>query len=184
MHNHRTKERQMITTTILKKENIENRADFKKADEVFRELVKFMKINEIQEKLESAHQLYAKSGEIQEIILDKTKELGFSSEKNGLFNNQTVKQLRPDYYLDLKNNSGIIMEVERGKTIANNMDLLDLWKCHICENANFLFLIIPNFRQTARGQKNIIFETVVRRMKTFFDTKNYTNVDGVFIIGY
>ena len=75
------------------------------------------------------------------------------------------------------------MEVERGKTIANNMDLLDLWKCHICSNANFLFLVIPNIRQTATG-RNIIFETVERRMTTFFKSENYTNVDGVFIIGY
>jgi hypothetical protein len=63
------------------------------------------------------------------------------------------------------------------------MDLLDLWKCHICDEANFLFLIIPNIRQTAMGQ-NIIFKTVERRMLTFFETENYTNVDGVFLIGY
>jgi hypothetical protein len=75
------------------------------------------------------------------------------------------------------------MEVERGKTIANNMDLLDIWKCHICDVANFLFLIIPNIRQTATGQ-NIIFKTVERRMLTFFETENYINVDGVFLIGY
>jgi hypothetical protein len=109
--------------------------------------------------------------------------LGFTSEKNGLFNNLSVKQLRPDYYRKLDNKSGIIMEVERGKTIANNMDLLDIWKCHICDEANFLFLIIPNIRQTATGQ-NIIFKTVERRMLTFFETENYTNVDGVFLIGY
>ncbi len=173
----------MIKTKILTKENIKNRPDFKKAYEVFQNLVQFMQSTAIQEKLELTHQLHARSGEIQEIILDKTKELGFSSEKNGLFNNQPVRQLRPDYYLELEKYSGIIMEVERGKTIANNMDLLDLWKCHICENANFLFLIIPNIRQTETG-RNIIFETVERRMTTFFDKENYTNVDGVFIIGY
>ena len=32
------------------------------------------------------------------------------------------------------------MEVERGKTTTNNMDLLDIYKCHICEEANHLFL--------------------------------------------
>lgn len=173
----------MIKTKIFTKENIEKRNDFKNATIIFQSLVQFMESADIQEKLESTHQLHAKSGEIQEIILDKTKELGFSSEKNGLFNNQPVRRLRPDYYLELEKNSGIIMEVERGKTIANNMDLLDLWKCHICENANFLFLIIPKIRQTAKG-RNIIFETVERRMTTFFDMENYTNVDGVFIIGY
>lgn len=173
----------MIKTKILHKKNLENRADFKKANDIFNSLVQFMGETETQNQLEKTHQLHAKSGEIQEIILAKTIELGFSSEKNGLFNNLSVKQLRPDYYHKIDNTSGIIMEVERGKTIANNMDLLDLWKCHICSNANFLFLVIPNIRQTATG-RNIIFETVERRMTTFFESENYTNVDGVFIIGY
>ena len=35
------------------------------------------------------------------------------------------------------------MEVERGKTTTNNMDLLDIYKCHICEEANHLFLFVP-----------------------------------------
>lgn len=39
--------------------------------------------------------------------------------------------------------SGIILEVERGKTLMNNMDLLDMWKCHICEHARYLFSIVP-----------------------------------------
>ena len=32
------------------------------------------------------------------------------------------------------------MEVEREKTTINNMDLLDVWKCHICEKCKlFIF---------------------------------------------
>ncbi len=173
----------MITTKILFKDGIDKRKDFLVAQNIFNELVTFMSETETQNRLADTHKLHAKSGEIQEIILSKTMELGFTSEKNGLFNNLSVKQLRPDYFLKLDNKSGIIMEVERGKTIANNMDLLDIWKCHICKEANFLFLIIPNIRQTATGQ-NIIFNTVERRMSTFFKTENYTNVDGVFLIGY
>jgi hypothetical protein len=165
------------------KEGTEERTDFLEAKRIFNKLVTFMSEPETQNRLEKTHKLHAKSGEIQDIILNKTKELGFSSEKNGLFNNHLVKQLRPDYYLKLDNNNGIIMEVERGKTIANNMDLLDIWKCHICNEANYLFLVIPNIRQTATG-RNIIFNTVERRMLTFFETENYTNVDGVFLIGY
>jgi hypothetical protein len=30
-----------------------------------------------------------------------------------------------------------------GKALANNMDLLDLWKCHICREAHHLFLVVP-----------------------------------------
>ncbi len=165
------------------KVGIDKRKDFLEAEIVFNELVLFMSETKIQNLLADIHKLHAKSGEIQDIILEKTKKLGFQSEKNGLFKKLSVKQLRPDYYRNLDNKCGIIMEVERGKTIANNMDLLDIWKCHICDEANFLFLIIPNIRQTATG-KNIIFKTVERRMLTFFETENYINVDGVFLIGY
>ena len=122
----------MIITKIIFKVGIDKRNDFLDAKKVFNKLVAFMSETETQDRLEKTHKLHAKSGEIQDIILAKTKELGFSSEKNGLFNNLSVKQLRPDYYRKLDNKSGIIMEVERGKTIANNMDLLDIWKCHIC----------------------------------------------------
>lgn len=110
-------------------------------------------------------------------------ELGFTSEKKGIFQNYSDKRLRPNYCLDLENSNGIILEVERGKTIDNNMDILELWKCYICSCANYLFLIIPKIIQTKKG-RNIIFDTVVRRMDTFFQSDNYTNVDGVFIIGY
>lgn len=173
----------MIETKIFKKSNIHTKKDFITSINIFENLVSYMKENEIQNRLEETHKLHAKSSEIQEIILPKTIELGFTSEKKGLFENYSVKQLRPDYYLKLTEGKGIILEVERGKTIANNMDLLDLWKCHICNSANYLFLIVPNIRQTARG-RNIIFETVIRRMETFFKSGNYTNVDGIFIIGY
>ena len=44
------------------------------------------------------------------------------------------------------------MEVERGKTVLNNMDLLDVWKCHICESANYLFLIVPQMRHDGAGK--------------------------------
>ena len=38
---------------------------------------------ETQNKLADTHKLHAKSGEIQDIILNETKKLGFVSEKNG-----------------------------------------------------------------------------------------------------
>lgn len=177
----------MILKDIIHKYGIENRNDFIDAKEIFDKLVSFMEETDTQNKLTKTHKLHAKSGEIQEILLSKTKELGFTSEKNGLFNNLSVKQLRPDYYLELQTQCntkrGIIMEVERGKTIANNMDLLDIWKCHICEEANFLFLIVPEIRQKAKGQ-NTIYNSVKRRISTFFKLENYINVDGVFLIGY
>ena len=76
------------------------------------------------------------------------------------------------------------MEVERGKTLANNMDMLDIWKCHICNEANYLFLIVPQKRQTEKGAENIIFEKVMDRLDSFFQKNNYLNIDAVIIFGY
>ena len=48
--------------------------------------------------------------------------------------------------------SGILLEVERGKTTINNMDFLDFWKCHLCEHAHYLFLLVPQeLRQRLAG---------------------------------
>ncbi len=168
---------------IISKSGIEKRADYKEALKIANTLIDHLNEVEIIEKISQKHKLYAKSSEIQGIILPKVSELGFESEKKGIFKETAVKQLRPDYYLKLSNNSGIIMEVERGKTIVNNMDLLDLWKCHICSEANFLFLIVPNIRQNSKRSSNV-FSRVVNRMNTFFTENNYTNVDAVFVFGY
>ena len=72
------------------------------------------------------------------------------------------------------------MEVEKGKTITNNMDLLDLWKCHICEEANHLFLLVPI---DVTHTKNI-FNSVCNRMNSFFQIENYLNIDSVTVFGY
>jgi len=92
--------------------------------------------------------------------------------------------LRPDYYYKLGINKGILIEVERGKTLTNNMDLLDIWKCHICKEANFLFLIVPQIRQTNKGGETVTFNNVVKRLESFFEKDSYINVDAVFLFGY
>lgn len=81
--------------------------------------------------------------------------------------------------------TGIILEVERGKTTINNMDLLDFWKCHICAHADYLFSLVPqelwqNETMTARRE----FASVGRRLATFFEPRNHTNVRGLFLFGY
>ena len=79
---------------------------------------------------------------MQEAVLEAATPLGFVSEAKGLFGELPTSALRPDYYLPI-GESGILLEVERGKTTINNMDLLDFWKCHLCEHANYLFLMVP-----------------------------------------
>ena len=76
------------------------------------------------------------------------------------------------------------MEVERGKTTTNNMDLLDIWKCHICDKADYLLLIVPVIRQTNNGRSTKIYEHVLKRIGSFFTDENYVNVKGCFVIGY
>ena len=169
---------------ILKKENLENNVDFIEATRLAKGLLSFMNSPNISKKIMNAHKINAKSGEIQNILLDKMLELGFRSEKAGLFNGYKTSALRPDYYKSLGHSKGIIMEVERGKTLANNMDMLDIWKCHICNEANYLFLIVPQRRQTEKGVENIIFEKVIDRLDSFFQKDNYINIDAVMIFGY
>jgi hypothetical protein len=79
---------------------------------------------------------------VQEAVLEAATPLGFESEAKGLFGSYATSALRPDYYLPI-GDTGILLEVERGKTTINNMDLLDFWKCHLCEHANYLFLMVP-----------------------------------------
>lgn len=62
------------------------------------------------------------------------------------------------------------------------MDILDLWKCHLCPEAQYLFLIVPIHAQNA-GSKNV-FTNVVRRMEPFFLKKHYVDVYGLFVFGY
>ena len=77
------------------------------------------------------------------------------------------------------------MEVERGKTTINNMDLLDFWKCHLCDHAHYLFLMVPKeLRQNELMSPRREYVTVVKRLSAFFRPGNYTNVRGLFVFGY
>lgn len=111
-------------------------------------------------------------------------ELGFTSEARGLFAAYENRAVRPDYYHSL-DGTGILMEVERGKTTINNMDFLDFWKCHLCEHANYLFIMAPQeLRQNPTMSPRREYNTVVKRMASFFTQRNYTIVRGPHIFGY
>ena len=135
--------------------------------------------------IEKANIPGAHSSLIQSIILKKAHELGFLDESTGLFKDYENSRLRPDYYLKL-GNTGILIEVERGKTNQNNMDFLDIWKCHICKHAHYLFIFVPvELRQNTSGK--IVgrpYEMVTKHLKTFFKPENYINVRGAVIVGY
>lgn len=123
---------------------------------------------------------------VQAVFARQAQELGFASERKGLFASYN-SALRPDYYLALPAyGTGVILEVERGKTTTNNMDLLDMWKCHLCDVAHHLFLMVPlalrhNDLMTPKRE----YASVVRRLGTFFDPQeNYVNVRTCWVSGY
>jgi hypothetical protein len=139
-----------------------------------------------QMQLLEANQPGGSSALVQAVFIRRALELGFASEKKGLFLNYGAA-LRPDYYRPLPEfGTGIILEVERGKTTTNNMDLLDMWKCHLCETAHHLFLLVPlELRHNELMSPKREFATVSRRLGTFFDPpENYVNVRTCSIFGY
>lgn len=149
------------------------------------ELLQYLKQEETLIKIKDANIPGAHSSLIQSILLERGRELGFVDESTGLFQKYTNKKLRPDYFLKI-GSTGILMEVERGKTNQNNMDFLDIWKCHICEVAHYLFLCVPiELRQNS--SERIVgrpFQTVSDHMSSFFVPENYINVRGAIVIGY
>jgi hypothetical protein len=123
------------------------------------------------------------SAEVQATFLHFATELGFTSEAKGLFL-EYENRLRPDYYRPV-GNTGILLEVERGKTTTNNMDLLDFWKCHLCRHADYLFLMVPQaLRHNPTMTPKKEYNAVVKRLDTFFVPGNETNVRAVHIFGY
>jgi hypothetical protein len=123
------------------------------------------------------------SAMVQATFLPFATDLGFASEAKGLFT-EYKNNLRPDYFRPVGDN-GILLEVERGKTTTNNMDLLDFWKCHLCHHADYLFLMVP---QALKHNPNMSpkheYNSVVKRLETFFMPGNTTNVRAVHIFGY
>lgn len=127
---------------------------------------------------------------IQSTVADKLLELEFRQEAKGLFQNTEVRQLRPDYYLakpdtEAGTETGIIFEVEKGKTLINNMDLLDMWKCHLCATAHHLWLMVPQETVNKLGAvRERPYASVLKRVGAFFTPDTYVNVRSATIFGY
>ena len=141
----------------------------------------------IQTELEIANQPGASSALVQSVFLTEAVRLEFRSEAKGLFAGYPTAAVRPDYYRPMPSHrSGILLEVERGKTTINNMDFLDFWKCHICSEAHHLILLVPRvLKQNAdKPQTTKPFNAVSKRLGSFFQPENYTNVRSCWLFGY
>jgi hypothetical protein len=143
-----------------------------------------LRIAEVAAEILLANQPGRSSADVQNVFVEPARELGFRDESKGLFLGYPSSALRPDYFMPLAG-TGILLEVERGKTTINNMDLLDFWKCHICEHADYLFLMVPlELRQNETMSPRREFASVTKRLSTFFEAGNYTNVRGLTLFGY
>jgi hypothetical protein len=172
-----------IQFEVLRKQQLSLRFHYEEAHELAIKLRMLMASDEIFNAIQKVHRFGGKSHEIQAVLRTDLESLGFRAERKGLFSQYEVSGLRPDFYRPLAE-SGIIVEVERGKAITNNMDLLDLWKCHLCDRADFLFLVLPLARVSADGKPIKAFDSAKRRLATFFQPRNYVNVEAAFLFGY
>lgn len=148
------------------------------------ELVVYLQEPRTARRLQEANQPGHSSARVQAVFIEEALRLGFVDESKGLFHSYTSSALRPDYYRRV-GQTGVILEVERGKTTINNMDLLDFWKCHICEYASYLILMVPSeLRQNPTMSPRREFAAVAKRLESFFVARNYTNVHGLALLGY
>jgi hypothetical protein len=168
---------------VLRKQQLSLEPEFDEASQIASRLAARMATDSVRAAIAEVHKLGGRSQDVQALLRADLEALGFANERAGLFAATPVAALRPDFYRTV-GRSGVIAEVERGKTITNNMDLLDLWKCHICAHADFLFLIVPFARKSEDGTAIKAFEQSQRRLATFFDPRNEVNVEAVFIFGY
>jgi hypothetical protein len=156
---------------------------FESVKELAQKVIEVLGKPEIRSAIQEVHKVGATSHAIQAAILKDMKNLGFSSERKGLFNEFRVSGIRPDYYSSI--GGGILFEVERGKTVANNMDILDIWKTHLCAEARHLFLLVPEVRVTEKGIDQRIFNTVENRIASFFEIGvKPIDLDSVHLFGY
>lgn len=174
-----------IYYSVHKRSDINKYSEFEEVNNLSVKVFKHLQEDAIRNQIAKTHTLGASSHQIQKIVKEFLITLGFTSEKKGLFDGYSVAGLRPDYYKKV-GDSGILFEVERGKTNANNMDLLDIWKTHICKEAHHLFLLVPVFRQTKSNPKGTkIFIGVDKRIGSFFEDEiTQINVRSVSIFGY
>jgi hypothetical protein len=173
---------QIAYKTFLK-QSVRFAAKLEEVSSIAGQLREYMATTSVCSAIKECHKLNGTSQAVQAVLNNKLGQLGFQSEKRGLFSEYQVASLRPDFYRRV-GDSGILLEIERGKTLTNNMDLLDLWKCHLCAQADFLFLVVPNERPSENGQVIRAFAGASRRLSTFFEPQNYINVEAVYLFGY
>ncbi|MDQ2986905.1 MAG: hypothetical protein M3R13_09330 [Armatimonadota bacterium] len=126
----------------------------------------------------------ASSSMCQALIQPTLALLGYESEVPSRIIDAGFK---PDFVFE-SDGCSVMVEVERGKTLDNNMDMLDMWKCHIHPRARHLILLVPiwyvKLKSTGQRTQTATFARVCRRMEPFFEVGNETNVRSLHVIGF
>lgn len=137
--------------------------------------------------INQAHVVGAQSSVIQAIVAEVlTGELGFGQEVVLTPQDGIVTRARPDFVYELSPCRGVMAEVERGGTVNNNHDLKDLWKAHIAEDIQHLFLVVPNSNWTGLGQaREKPYPRVLNRIGAFFgNPRREVDVLSAHVFGY
>jgi hypothetical protein len=101
-------------------------------------------LESIAEQIFAVHIHNAQSKAVQDLVAERLRvDLEFAEERILDPQQGFVSRARPDWYFDLGGGRGVLAEVELGGTVTNNHDLKDLWKTHMAEEAQHLFLIVP-----------------------------------------
>jgi hypothetical protein len=136
--------------------------------------------------IDGAHVFNAQSAEIQRLVGEMLGLVGFREEVVLTPERGFVTQARPDFFFRLADGRGIIAEVERGGTVNNNHDLKDIWKTHIAQDAQHLFLIVPNCNFKSDGSpREKPFVRVAHRAASFFgEPRRELDIVSLHIFGY
>lgn len=137
--------------------------------------------------IDLVHVHQAQSKAVQSIVAELLHEkLGFRQERVLAPEDGFVTLARPDFFFPLGPGRGVLAEVERGGTTTNNHDLKDLWKTHIAQEAQHLFLVVPHTNWNLAGQaREHPFVRVCRRLGAFFgDPRREVDVISLHIFGY
>ena len=129
----------------------------------------------------------APSSAVQSIVSTLLREhLGFREEVVLAPSEGFITHARPDFIDALGPGRGIIAEVERGGTTTNDHDLEDLWKTHIANDAQHLFLVVPNANWNEAGAaREHPYARVLVRLGSFFgDPRREIDVVSLHVFGY
>ena len=160
----------MSIRTLFKPE-LFNTEDFNKAISDCSKIYDFLEKNKILLSKFNGNKSLDRELLIKDLMID---ELNYEYQKENIF--LCESNYRVDFYKDISNHTGVLVEVEGGGTINNNRATLDWEKTQACNKASFLINVVPEST----------IPTILRRYSYKFRNPEYYDkrVNGLFIIGY